>query len=218
MRVRLCAMIRKPAPSITALIAPVKLRAVASGLMIEKVRSIGIGFFFKEENAGARIAAAYSEHAPARQGVTKVLAIERGSPTGPKTTAARDLTRGFPCPEDPAVVFIEAPLNPADRSPDTQAGCGEHIQQKPGETHDPQDDFRCRHRRRHRRRRAHPDRSFRRRRRQGRWWHGWRPSRGPRLLGRRLRRHRGDRTQLLALGARPRQGLRLLLMDRRTLS
>src|SRR5215475_6342899 len=79
MRVRLCAMIRKPAPSIVALIAPVRLRAVASGLMIEKVRSIGIGWFFKEENAGARIAAAYSDHAPARQGVTKALAIEGGS-------------------------------------------------------------------------------------------------------------------------------------------
>jgi len=29
--------------------------------------------------------------------------------------------------------------------------------------------------------------------------------------GGRLRRHRGDRTQLLAVGARPRQGVRLLL-------
>jgi len=109
-----------------ALIAPVKLRAVASGLMIEKVRSIGIGLFFKEENAGARIAAAYSDHAPARQGVTKALAIERGSPaqakpatrsgapapTGPKTTAARDLIRGFPCPEDPALVFYRGAIEP----------------------------------------------------------------------------------------------------------
>src|SRR5262245_41758760 len=78
MRVRLCATIRKPAPSIIALIAPVKLRAVASGLMIEKVRSIAIGLFFKEENAGEPIAAAYSDRAVARQGVTKALAIERG--------------------------------------------------------------------------------------------------------------------------------------------
>src|SRR5262249_13868449 len=78
MRVRLCAMIRKPAPSIMALIAPVKLRTVASGLMIEKVRSIAIGWFFKEENAGARIAAAYSDHALARQGVTEALVIKRG--------------------------------------------------------------------------------------------------------------------------------------------
>jgi hypothetical protein len=37
------------------------------------------------------------------------------------------------------------------------------------------------------------------------------PSR-PWLLGRRLRRHRGDRTQLLALGPRLRQGVRLLLI------
>src|SRR5262249_35293693 len=35
-------------------------------------------------NAGARIAAAYSDHAPARQGVTKALAIERGSPAQAK--------------------------------------------------------------------------------------------------------------------------------------
>jgi hypothetical protein len=41
---RLCAMIRRPDFSIIALIAPVKLRAVASGLRIEKVRSIAIKF------------------------------------------------------------------------------------------------------------------------------------------------------------------------------
>jgi hypothetical protein len=57
---------------------------------------------------------------------------------------------------------------------------------------------------------AHSDRGFRWRRGQG-WWHGW-PSRplGPWLRGR-LRQHRGDRTQLLAMGARPRQGVCLLL-------
>src|SRR5262249_54575107 len=42
MRTRFCATIRKPAFSMRALIAPVRLRAVASGLMIEKVRSIAI--------------------------------------------------------------------------------------------------------------------------------------------------------------------------------
>jgi len=46
--------------------------------MIEKVRSIAIGLFFKEENAEEPIAAAYSDRAVARQGVTKTLAIERG--------------------------------------------------------------------------------------------------------------------------------------------
>src|SRR5215467_15483417 len=125
MRVRLCAMIRKPAPSIMALIAPVKLRAVASGLMIEKVRSIGIGLFFKEENAGARIAAAYSDHAPARQGVTKALAVERRlsgtsqtATTGGALPLQRDqkrpphATRGFPCPEDPALVFYRGAIEP----------------------------------------------------------------------------------------------------------
>jgi hypothetical protein len=38
MWMRFCAMMRRPAASILALIAPVRLRLVASGLMIEKVR------------------------------------------------------------------------------------------------------------------------------------------------------------------------------------
>jgi hypothetical protein len=94
--------------------------------MIEKVRSIGIGWFFKEENAGARIAAAYSDHAPARQGVTKTLAIERGSPAQAKRQreAALPLQRdqkrpphatlfaAFPCPEDPALVFYRGAIEP----------------------------------------------------------------------------------------------------------
>src|SRR6202022_3364409 len=42
MRMRFWATIRSPAFSISALIAPVRLRAVASGLMIEKVRSIAM--------------------------------------------------------------------------------------------------------------------------------------------------------------------------------
>src|ERR1700722_402043 len=42
MRTRRCATMRRPASSIMALIAPVRLRSVASGLMIEKVRSIAI--------------------------------------------------------------------------------------------------------------------------------------------------------------------------------
>ena len=133
MRVRLCATIRKPAPSIIALIAPVKLRAVASGLMIEKVRSIAIGLFFKEENAGEPIAAAYSDRALARQGVTKALAIERGLAAHAKRqreatlllqwdeTAGphAKLVRGPSfCPTIWRSFFIETPLNPTDRSPD----------------------------------------------------------------------------------------------------
>jgi hypothetical protein len=39
---RFWATIRKPAFSISALIAPVRFRYVASGLMIEKVRSIAM--------------------------------------------------------------------------------------------------------------------------------------------------------------------------------
>src|SRR3954462_14335751 len=42
MRMRFWATIRRPAFSISALTAPVRLRAVASGLMIEKVRSIAM--------------------------------------------------------------------------------------------------------------------------------------------------------------------------------
>src|ERR1700682_5047105 len=42
MRMRFWATMRSPAFSISALIAPVRLRAVASGLRIEKVRSIAM--------------------------------------------------------------------------------------------------------------------------------------------------------------------------------
>src|SRR5579871_2841675 len=42
MQTRFCATMRSPAFSINAFTAPVRLRAVASGLMIEKVRSIGM--------------------------------------------------------------------------------------------------------------------------------------------------------------------------------
>src|SRR5882757_4436973 len=42
MRMRFWATIRSPAFSISALIAPVRLRSVASGLIIEKVRSIAM--------------------------------------------------------------------------------------------------------------------------------------------------------------------------------
>src|ERR1700732_880961 len=45
MRTGFCATMRSPAASIMALIASVRLRRVASGLMIEKVRSIAISFF-----------------------------------------------------------------------------------------------------------------------------------------------------------------------------
>jgi hypothetical protein len=51
-----------------ALIAPVRLRAVASGLMIEKVRSTVMGLFFEEGYGGKPSAAAYSGGASARQG------------------------------------------------------------------------------------------------------------------------------------------------------
>src|ERR1700680_4775923 len=62
MRTRFCATMRSPAASIMALIASVRLRRVASGLMIEKVRSIAISLFllrgepseFSAYNGGVR--------------------------------------------------------------------------------------------------------------------------------------------------------------------
>src|SRR5579863_2477985 len=42
MWMRFCPTMRRPAFSISALTAPVRLRAVASGLMMEKVRSIAM--------------------------------------------------------------------------------------------------------------------------------------------------------------------------------
>src|SRR6476620_824338 len=50
MRTRFCATTRSPAFSIMALMAPVRLRSVASGLRIEKVRSIAIGSSFTGTN------------------------------------------------------------------------------------------------------------------------------------------------------------------------
>src|SRR6266446_5409320 len=59
MRMRFWATIRSPAFSISALIAPVRLRAVASGLIIEKVRSIAMisSLQSAEGNCGAYIGA-----------------------------------------------------------------------------------------------------------------------------------------------------------------
>src|SRR5256885_1412888 len=56
MRMRFWATIRSPAFSISALTAPVRLRSVASGLMIEKVRSIAIVYVLAKrwlESCGA---------------------------------------------------------------------------------------------------------------------------------------------------------------------
>jgi hypothetical protein len=58
--------------------------------MIEKVRSIAIGLFFKEENAGEWIAAAYSERALARQATTTALVMQR-QPCGQKGNERRRL-------------------------------------------------------------------------------------------------------------------------------
>src|SRR3982751_2397809 len=65
MRTRRCAMMRRPACSIIALIAPVRLRAVASGLMMENVRSTAIDYL--PHVPLLRDAAAYSGRLSARQ-------------------------------------------------------------------------------------------------------------------------------------------------------
>jgi hypothetical protein len=79
--------------------------------MIEKVRSIAITLFFEEETAGEPIAAAYSERAVARQGVTKAC-VNQARPWGKgqngnagelpfqrggKAAASRKLIRGSCC-------------------------------------------------------------------------------------------------------------------------
>src|SRR5437660_7704632 len=58
MRMRFCATMRRPAFSITAFTAPVRLRAVASGLIIEKVRSMAM-ILSLEEKAVVRSCRAY---------------------------------------------------------------------------------------------------------------------------------------------------------------
>src|SRR5262245_42052907 len=94
MRMRFCATMRRPAFSITALMAPVRLRAVASGLMIENVRSTAIGVLFGKvlgdgliESMPARGKAAWRCRAVGmarldRVGATLVLALVRDSKEG----------------------------------------------------------------------------------------------------------------------------------------
>src|SRR5262249_52532698 len=85
MRTRFCATMRRPACSIIALIAPVRLRAVASGLMIENVRSIAIGKVLLGEKAlsGRKfccVAAAYIGRPRTRQASDERL---MNAPAGP---------------------------------------------------------------------------------------------------------------------------------------
>src|SRR3712207_4716728 len=81
MRMRFCAMMRRPAFSITALMAPVRLRWVASGLRMEKVRSTAMR---GPCSAGERRSrAAYSEAPPPAQGMAPrsagLLLVEGGA-------------------------------------------------------------------------------------------------------------------------------------------
>src|SRR5579862_1303160 len=75
---RFWATIRSPAFSISALIAPVRLRSVASGLMIEKVRSIAMISSLKSADGSCR---AYIDDAGERQAIKRnVLALLRRQP------------------------------------------------------------------------------------------------------------------------------------------
>src|SRR3978361_1087346 len=78
MRMRFWPTIRSPAFSISALIAPVRLRAVASGLMIEKVRSIAMISSLKSAggSCGAYIGAVGERQATRR--LRGLSAIEGG--------------------------------------------------------------------------------------------------------------------------------------------
>src|SRR5690349_77056 len=87
MRMRFCATMRRPAFSITALTAPVRLRAVASGLMIEKVRSMAMILSLKRkkvvQSCRAYIGAfAIRQAMPDRRGAHFALAAEAGFQRG----------------------------------------------------------------------------------------------------------------------------------------
>src|ERR1700731_5294387 len=73
MRMRFWATIRSPASSISALIAPVRLREVASGLIIEKVRSIAMISSLKsaDRSCGAYIGAIGGRQAIRRNAVDR---------------------------------------------------------------------------------------------------------------------------------------------------
>src|SRR6187551_3286149 len=77
MRIRFWATIRSPAFSISALTAPVRLRSVASGLMIEKVRSIAMCSSL--QNAGGELRGLYRRHpATASDPVTRLHPLLTG--------------------------------------------------------------------------------------------------------------------------------------------
>src|ERR1700687_1051381 len=81
MRMRFWATIRSPAFSISALIEPVRLRAVASGLMIEKVRSIAMISSLKSADGNC---GAYIGGIGGRQAISRMLRIVRAGNRGPK--------------------------------------------------------------------------------------------------------------------------------------
>src|SRR4029078_6394241 len=102
MRTRFCAIIRSPACSIMALTAPVRLRAVASGLMIEKVRSIAIVWvsFGNGRGCAPDDARAYSRHRAQHQGCPPrgKAAAAGGAPTVRFRTVSAMAERFRPAP------------------------------------------------------------------------------------------------------------------------
>src|SRR5213595_2909983 len=97
MRMRFWPTIRSPAFSISALIAPVRLRAVASGLIIEKVRSIAMisSLQSADGNCGA-----YIDAIGERQAISRIALI---APAGDR------------CPELPQFHKDEPSLKAASR-------------------------------------------------------------------------------------------------------
>src|SRR5215475_4979054 len=94
MRTRLCATIRSPAFSISALTAPVRLRVVASGLMIEKVRSIAM-ISSLEKRVGRELRA-YIDAQRARQATLKRAAAALTSRNYNKFTIVNPICTGHP--------------------------------------------------------------------------------------------------------------------------
>src|SRR5687767_9263288 len=78
MRMRFCAIMRRPAVSMSALMAPVRFRSVASGLRIEKVRSTAMRNPFFQRVAGSRRLIARPS-APLKQRSARLLAFHGGA-------------------------------------------------------------------------------------------------------------------------------------------
>src|SRR3954466_1115111 len=95
MRMRFCATMRRPAFSMTALTAPVRFRSVASGLMMEKVRSMAMTTRIYGNGEIMRCGA-YSDEAPCPQAPFALARLESlmASPTLLGDRPGEDRDRG----------------------------------------------------------------------------------------------------------------------------